>query len=321
MHNFEQKRKQRTSYQVVAAKAMLSALTGCQRDYVMGKKLGQGAFATVFRATVRGAPEDSEAYAIKRTTRRGLSEADRSDLLQEVGRVQFGKTAVVQNDTISLGLKTQNPSRVRVLSLLIFVRCDFISDRTPFHTFVFLPLARSSALPKAGRRRLLFFLLPVPSRCCVLPSLRSSPTSTTMTTTTTTCSKTMKTGAHPSRAGPPERGRVSPFLRRRSGLLLHGAGVHGGRRAVQSHRRQGAGKPVTNHRSDLFSDPLRNSKRKHSVQIAVKLSRRIGFPIFSLTRKECLEMLPVQKLGSLRPISVLVTKLETYLKTWTISGN
>lgn len=71
--------------QVLAARIFLTSLKGFDRDYILGKQLGQGAFATVFSATQRGAPAgSSEVFAVKRTTRKELSKDDETDLLKEV---------------------------------------------------------------------------------------------------------------------------------------------------------------------------------------------------------------------------------------------
>ncbi|CAN0067866.1 unnamed protein product [Sphacelaria rigidula] len=80
----------------------MSSLKGCERDYVLGRKLGQGAFATVFSATKRGAPPGSEEFAVKRTTRRGLQEQDIADLLREVCTVQSRRAPMVRVETVQL---------------------------------------------------------------------------------------------------------------------------------------------------------------------------------------------------------------------------
>lgn len=56
------------------------------RSYALGKKIGEGAFAEVFEATLRGtrAGAGAQPYAVKRTIRRGLSKEDEKGLLEEV---------------------------------------------------------------------------------------------------------------------------------------------------------------------------------------------------------------------------------------------
>lgn len=54
------------------------------RAFVLGKTLGEGSFATVFKGTVRGSPAGSKPYAIKRTVRQGLAEEDREAVFEEV---------------------------------------------------------------------------------------------------------------------------------------------------------------------------------------------------------------------------------------------
>eukprot|EP00752_Nemacystus_decipiens_P004110 g3760.t1 len=54
------------------------------RSYALGKKIGEGAFAEVFEATLRGARAGAKPYAVKRTIRRGLAKEDEKGLLEEV---------------------------------------------------------------------------------------------------------------------------------------------------------------------------------------------------------------------------------------------
>lgn len=82
---FNAKRKFRAAiHTVLAMKALMSSLPQCERDYVLGKKLGQGAFATVFSATKTGAPAGSGHVAIKRTHRKDLDPIADADLRDEV---------------------------------------------------------------------------------------------------------------------------------------------------------------------------------------------------------------------------------------------
>ena len=62
--------------------------------FVIGKKLGEGAFATVFKATVVGGggaasgegglPPPPTEFAVKRITREGLKEGDKQSVYDEV---------------------------------------------------------------------------------------------------------------------------------------------------------------------------------------------------------------------------------------------
>ncbi|CAM9817699.1 unnamed protein product, partial [Ectocarpus sp. 13 AM-2016] len=54
------------------------------RSFDLGKKLGEGAFAEVFEATVKGDRPGGKSYAVKRTVRRGLAKEDEKGLLEEV---------------------------------------------------------------------------------------------------------------------------------------------------------------------------------------------------------------------------------------------
>lgn len=70
--------------QVLAVKILVSSLEGCEQDYELEKEIGSGAFATVFSAVERWAPAGSSKVAIKRISRRGLSEKDVEDVHREV---------------------------------------------------------------------------------------------------------------------------------------------------------------------------------------------------------------------------------------------
>lgn len=59
------------------------------RSYVLGKKLGEGAFAEVFKASLRGALPGSQPYAVKRTVRRGLAKEDEKALFEEVRKLDL----------------------------------------------------------------------------------------------------------------------------------------------------------------------------------------------------------------------------------------
>lgn len=54
------------------------------KSFELGDKLGAGSFSQVFKGTAKGARRGSTTYAIKRTVKKGLDEADEKGLFEEV---------------------------------------------------------------------------------------------------------------------------------------------------------------------------------------------------------------------------------------------
>lgn len=72
------------------------------RCYALGTKIGEGAFAEVFEATLRGARAGAQPYAVKRTIRRGLGKEDEKGLLEEVRKRMDTRWIFVLTDNTRL---------------------------------------------------------------------------------------------------------------------------------------------------------------------------------------------------------------------------